>query len=160
MEVLQRYNLIRHIIINLTLVYNYKADTYRRLFTEDTFIESFKVVGRSPYYLSGPEKTQNISSRWVFLLVKTSDTNKSGRIDERDPSILFAVTTQGDNLKQVTSEQENVVSFQVFDKLGFALLKIQKDSDHDRSFKNEDKVFYFRKINLDDLTLGNRIELN
>lgn len=87
------------------------------------------------------------------------DTNNSGRIDEKDPSVLFAASVDGQSLKQLTDETENVVSFDSFAKQGFVLVKIQRDSDHDNSFKTEDKEFYFRKVNLEDLTLGKEIEL-
>lgn len=41
----------------------------------------------------------------------------------------------------------------------FLLVKIQKDSDGDRSFKNEDREYCYKKIGLTDLTVGKAIEL-
>jgi len=141
------------------VIYNYRADSYKKLFEKDTFIESFKSnSGYSYYGARANEKVGNLTTKWFFLLVKTKDTNNNGRIDEKDPSILFAVSTNGENLRQITDETENVVSFDTFDKQGFILVKIQKDSDNDKSFKSEDKEYYFRKINLPDLTLGKGIE--
>ena len=87
------------------------------------------------------------------------DTNNSGRIDEKDPTILFGVSTNGKNLRPLTDEKENVVSFESYDKQGFILIKIQKDVDNDKSFKNEDKEYYFKKVSLTDLSLGKGIEL-
>lgn len=139
------------------IAYNFKTDTYKKLFDSDTFIEALKAN-----YAYGPradDKIENITSKWIFLLVKTKDTNHSGRIDEKDPSVLFAVSLDGRDLKPLTDETESVVSFDTFDKQGFALIKLQRDSDNDKSFKNEDKEFYFRKVNLTDLTLGKPIEL-
>jgi hypothetical protein len=142
------------------IVYDYKTDSNKKLFEKDTFIESFR--SNNNYYSYGTrtnEKVKNVTTKWVFLLVKTKDTNNSGRIDEKDPSVLFAVSTNGENLKQLTDEKENVVSFDTYDKQGFVLIKIQRDSDNDKSFKTEDKEYYFKKINLNDLTLGKGIEL-
>ena len=143
------------------VVYDYKADTYKKLFETDTFIKSFASHGAYTTHGTWPtdNRVKNLTSKWVFLLVKTKDTNNSGRIDERDPSILFAVSTNGENLKQLTDEKENIVSFETFDKQGFILIKIQKDSDNDKSFKAEDKEFYFKRISLTDLSLGKGIEL-
>jgi hypothetical protein len=141
------------------VVYDYKTDAYKKLFEKDTFIESFR---DNSYYAYGTRtngKVKNVTTKWVFLLVKTKDTNNSGRIDEKDPSILFAVSTNGKNLMPLTDEKENVVSFDTFDNQGFVLIKIQKDSDNDKSFKNEDKEYCFKKISLTDLTLGKKIEL-
>lgn len=140
------------------VAYNFQTDTYKKLFEKDTFIESFRVVYYA-YNSRTDTKLKNITRKWVILLVKTTDTNNSGRIDEKDPSILFVVSVDGQSLKQLTSEIENVVWFDIFDKQGFVLMKIQKDSNNDKSFKPEDKDFYFKKLNLTDLTLGKEIEI-
>lgn len=126
------------------IVYDYKTDSYKKLFENDTFIESFKERNSSYVYgIRNNEKVKNITTKWVFLLVKNKDTNSSGRIDEKDPSVLFAVSTNGEDLRQLTDEKENVVSFDTYDKQGFILIKIQKDSDNDKSFKTEDKEILF-----------------
>lgn len=142
------------------LVYDYTTDSYKKLFEKDTFIESFR--GNSSYYTPmtrANEKIKNITDKWVLLLVKSKDTNSSGRIDEKDPSILFAVSTKGENLRPLTNENENVVSFETFNKQGFILLKIQRDLNNDKSFKKDDNDFYLRKLSLTDLTLGKAIPL-
>jgi hypothetical protein len=140
------------------VAYNFQTDTYKKVFDQDTFIESFK--NNYNYSTRTTERIRNITKKWVFLLVKSKDTNNSGRIDEKDPSILFAVSPDGQTLKQLTDEAENIVSFDNFEKQGFLLIKIQRDANNDKSFKVEDKEFYFRKVNLSDLTLGKAIEIN
>ena len=140
------------------IIYNFHTDTYKKMFDKDTFIEP---LGRTSYGTAARTNGQvkNITSKWVFLLVKTTDTNNNGRIDEKDPSILFAVSLDGLSLKQLTDESENAVSFDTFAKQSFVLVKIQRDSNKDKSFKTEDKEFYFRKVDLTDLTLGKVIEI-
>lgn len=139
------------------VAYNYHTDTYRKLFDKDTFIESLRNSNFSS--TRATDRIKNITKKWIFLLVKPKDANNSGRIDQKDPSVLFAVSTDGQTLKQLTDETENIVSFDNFEKQGFLLLKIQRDSDNDKSFKTEDKEFYFKKVNLIDLTLGKGIEI-
>jgi hypothetical protein len=141
------------------VAYNFKTDSYRKLFEKDVYIESFRGVYYS-YNSRTDVKIKNITTKWIFLLVKFKDTNNSGRIDEKDPTILFAASPDGQTLKQLTDETENVVSFENYDKQGFILIKIQRDLNKDKSFKAEDGDFYFRKVNLADLTLGNGIEIN
>jgi len=138
------------------VVYNFLTDSSIPLFAADTYIEAF----RRPDYMRITENTKikNITNKWVFLLVKSKDYNDSGRIDGNDPSILYAATTKGEGLRPLTNETENVVSFEFFEKQGFGLIKIQRDSDKDFSFKNNDADFYFRKIDLENLTLGKPIE--
>jgi len=141
------------------VAYDFKKDTYKKLFEKDTFIEAFTSGNTYHSYSSRIEsKIINLTANWVFLLVKTKDTNRSGRIDEKDASVLFAVSTKGDKLKQLTEENENVESFTTYEKQGFVLVKFQRDSDNDGSFKAEDKDSYLRKLNLKDLTWGNVIE--
>jgi hypothetical protein len=143
------------------LVYDFKKDTYKKLFEKDTFIEAF-TSGNTHYSYSSrtDTKIKNLTADWVFLLVKTKDTNKSGRIDEKDASVLFAVSTKGDRLKQLTEENECVESFTAYEKQGFVLIKVQRDSDNDGAFKSEDKNYYLRKLSLKDLSWGNAIEVN
>lgn len=140
------------------VAYNFQTDTYKKIFDNDTFIGPLRNNSYG-YSARSTEGTKNITQKWVFLLVKQKDTNNSGRIDEKDPSVLFAVSPDGQVLKQLTDETENVVSFDNFEKQGFLLIKIQRDSNNDKSFKNEDKEFYFKKVNLADLTLGKGIEI-
>jgi hypothetical protein len=139
------------------IAYNFQTDTYRKIFDNDTFIESLRNDNYS--YVIRTTGIKNITRKWIFLLVKPKDTNNSGRIDEKDPSVLFAVSLDGQTLKQLTDETENVVSFDNFDKQGFLLIKIQRDSNNDKSFKSEDKEFYFKKLSLMDLNLGKGIEI-
>ena len=140
------------------VAYNFQTDTYKKIFDKDTFIESLRNNNYS-YGTRTTDKIKNITRKWIFLLVKPKDTNNSGRVDEKDPSVLFAVSPDGQTLKQLTDESENIVSFDNFEKQGFLLIKIQRDSDNDKSFKAEDKEFYFKKVNLTDLTLGKGIEI-
>lgn len=140
------------------VAYNFQTDSYRKIFDKDTFIESLR-NNNYGYSTRTNDKIKNITKKWVFLLVKLKDTNNSKRIDEKDPSVLFAVSPDGQTLKQLTDETGNVVSFENFEKQGFLLIKIQRDSDNDKSFKSEDREFYFKKVNLTDLTLGKGIEI-
>ena len=63
-------------------------------------------------------------------------------------------------LKALTGDSENAVSIDVFDKQGFALVKVQRDSDNNRKFESKDKDFYYIRLDLNTLTFGNKIEIN
>lgn len=140
------------------VAYNFKTDTYKKVFENDTYIRSLNSDNYS-YPRRSEERIRNLTKDWIFLLVKTKDTNGSGRIDENDPAVLFAVSPDGQTLKQLTDEVENVVSFDNFENQGFVLIQIQRDSNNDKSFKIEDKEFCFRKVTLTDLTLGKPVEI-
>jgi hypothetical protein len=139
--------------------YDFKKDSSKKLFAEDTFIERLTMNTDSPskYYRSSPHN--DYCTNWIFYFVKTIDVNKNGKIDHEDPSVLFVSDRLGNNLKPITNSDENVASIEIFDKQGFALIKIQRDLNKDLSFNSKDNDFYYIRLDLNSLTLGNKIEI-
>jgi hypothetical protein len=145
------------------IFYDMAADTYKKLFDTDTYIKPFPSVQvPAPYTRTERVNTKlaNVSRNWIFYFVKPGDYNKNGRIDTEDPSVLYVSDKSGSNLKALTTNSENAVSIEIFDKQGFALVKMQRDSDHNKRFESKDKDYYFIRINLNDLSFGKKIELN
>jgi hypothetical protein len=138
------------------IFYNFTSDTYKRLFDQDTYIVGYKTYYY--YYREEPKQPENITSKWLFYRVKNVDRNKSGRIDNDDPAILYVTDLHGGNLKSLTTENENVLSIDIFEKQNFALIKIQRDQDNDGDFENSDKDFYYVKLDLTTMSFGNKIE--
>ena len=141
------------------LVYDYKTDNYKKLFLSDTYVEAFKERQRFRDDIVKDNRLSNITDNWVFLLVKNLDYNENGKIDEDDPSILFVSTIKGEDLKALTTETINVVSIDIYNEQGFGLIKFQRDTNNDKSFKKEDNDFYFKKISLSSLIFGSAIEI-
>lgn len=145
------------------IFYDMAADTYKKLFDTDTYIKPFPSVQVPAQYIRterGNTKLANVSRNWIFYFVKPSDYNKNGRIDTEDPSVLYVSDKSGNNLRALTTNSENAVSIEIFDKQGFALVKMQRDSDNNKRFESKDKDYYFIRINLDDLSFGKKIEIN
>lgn len=141
------------------IVYDYKTDNYKKLFLSDTYIEAFKERQRFRDDIVKDNRLSNITDNWVFLLVKNLDYNENGKIDEDDPSILFVSTIKGEDLKALTTKTINVVSIDIYNEQGFGLIKFQRDTNNDKSFKKEDNDFYFKKISLSSLIFGSAIEI-
>ena len=139
------------------IFYNFISDSSKKLFKNDTFIMNFSNHYNS-YRYAEDQPDNNFTLKWIFYQVKNIDHNKSGRIDNNDPSILYVSDIHGDNLKALTTEKENVIKIELFEKQNFGLIKIQRDLDNDGDFESEDKDFYFIKLDLADLTFGNKIE--
>jgi hypothetical protein len=139
------------------IVYNFKTDSSKKLFLNDTYIKSLR--SDYSYGTRGYERVKNLCSGWVFLLVKPTDTNGSGRIDEDDASVLMTVSTDGRTVKQLTDGAEDVAEIIPFEKQGFILIKIQRERDQHKSISHG-ADFYFKKIDLADLTLGKTINAN
>jgi len=141
------------------IFYDFKVDSSKRLFKDDTFIKGFTNDYNSYNLYERTNKKENISSKWIFYFVKPTDFDKSGRVDNDDPSILFVSDKYGNGLKSITPTNENAVSIDIFDKQGFVLIKMQRDLDKDNDFESDDKDFYYIRLDLNTLTLGNKIEL-
>jgi hypothetical protein len=142
------------------IVYDFKADTYRKLFPEDIFIEAFHSDDDEIESYGRPlVKLRNLSRDWIFYKVQDDDYNENGKIEDKDPVVLYASNRKGEGLKPLTPKNENVISFTLYEKLGFAMVRIQRDANHDHNFKYDDKDFYLVKIDLSTLTPGNKIEL-
>jgi hypothetical protein len=138
------------------IFYNFINDTQKKLFSDDTYIIRFS----NPYYrYDNSGHKNNMTSQWLFYKVKNIDHNKNGRIDNEDPSILFVSDIYGDNLKSLSTENENVVDISIFEKQNFALIKFQRDQDNDGNFEHKDKDFYYVKLDLTTLTFGKKIEI-
>jgi len=137
------------------IVYHFKSDSYKTLFPSDTYIQAPEFYS---YSYRSESRQKNVSKSWIFYRVKNKDYSGNGKIDERDPFILYVSDTHGENLKPITPESENVVSFTVYETLGFALLRIQRDKNNDREFQSNDNNHYMVRLNLSDLSLGNKIE--
>ena len=139
------------------LFYNFLQDSTKRLFNNDTYIKGFK---KENYYYNRDkeEKPDNITSKWIFYFVKSNDYNKNGKIDNDDPYTLFVSDKNGNALKSLTPQNENAVSIHIYEKQGFALIKMQRDLDKDEDFESDDKDFYYLRLNLNSLTLEKKIE--
>ena len=137
------------------IVYDFKSDNYRTLFPADTYI---KILEGYSYYSRGEEKKNSFSADWIFYLVKSDDYNGNNKIDEQDPFVLYVSNRQGGNLRAITKASENVVSFTIFEKLGFVLLKIQRDENQNKDFEPNDNDRYLVKLSLLNLSFGNKIE--
>lgn len=140
------------------LVYNFKTDSSYRLFEKDTYIQDITPAAYPGYYRR-ENNTNMITASWVFMLVKPKDTSGGGRIDVDDATVLYVVSTTGQNLHALTSTRESVVEVEIYEKRGFALIKIQRDSNNDGAFKSDERDYYYQKINLQDLSIGKVIEM-
>lgn len=138
------------------IFYNPLTDSSKRLFDQNTYIEGFH---NRHSYRQDAKKPKYNTAKWIFYTVKNADRNKSGRTDVHDPSVLYVSDLQGGHLKALTSENENAVSFEIFEKQNYALVKIQRDQDNDGNFKAEDRDFYYVKLDLKTLAFGNKIEI-
>jgi hypothetical protein len=138
------------------IFYNFATDSNKRLFENNTYI--LNIYNRfETFYNKKPNK--NFTKQHFFCRVKNVDYNNNGKIDEYDPAILYVCDIYGNNLRALTLPSENVESFEIFEKLNFAMIKIQRDANNDYNFKNSENDYYYVKLDLKTLTFGKKIEI-
>lgn len=139
--------------------YNFKTDSSFRLFGRETYIRTFKTYYFDQVSYRRIPENRNFSRNWILYRVKNIDYNRNNRIDEYDPDILYVSDNQGKNLKQLTTQNENVVSIEIYRDQNFALIKLQRDLNKDGRYHEEDRDFYYVRIDLTTLKLGQKIEV-
>lgn len=138
------------------IFYNFKSDSSKKLFEKDTYI--FKLTQPKYSYYQDGNLNRSLGKELIFYRVMNVDLNKNDRIDYEDPMVLYVSDIYGNHLKMLTSETENVVEFDLYENQKIALVKIQRDTNGDGNFNSKDNSFYYVKLNLADLTFGNKIE--
>lgn len=138
------------------IFYNFVTDSSKRLFESNTYI--LNVYNRyENFYNKKPN--QNFTKQHFFCRVKNVDYNNNGKIDEYDPAVLYVCDIYGNNLRALTLPNENVESFEIFEKFNFAMIKIQRDANDDHDFRYSENDYYYVKLDLQTLTFGKKIEI-
>lgn len=137
------------------IFYNHEADTMHRLFTQDTYIMNFNSSKSYPYL----NRAQPFfTGKYILYRVKNNDHNGNGRIDNKDPAVLYVSDLYGRNLNAVTTPNEHVIDFDLNVQKNFALLKIRTDSDHNGVFDEYDSDVYYQRLDLNTMQLGQKIK--
>ncbi len=139
------------------LFYNFKSNITKKLFQEETFI---KIPTDNSNKFYAERNTKKLSTdKWIFFFVKNIDSDKNGKINNDDPTILYVSDKQGNDLKPVTPDNESVISLDTFEKQGFILVKMQRDLNKNNKFEDDDKDFYFLRFDLTTLKAVDKIEI-
>jgi hypothetical protein len=134
------------------LVYNFVTEEQNLLFPMNSYdIQQFW----TSHYTEAPRFMAR-SKTWIFI--KAEEKNSPLASNCR-PSILFICDNKGKQLKQLTTNAENCKEVIIYEKLGFALLKMQKDNNNNNCFNYKDDFYYYKRLNLSDLSFGKDIEL-
>jgi hypothetical protein len=128
------------------LFYDIKDSSEFYLFENNSFISPFtnsesfdkqKELGNQKRF------TLSMYSDKIFWLAKDFDHDGNNKIDRYDPHILYVTDHRGRNLKQLTNEKENAVSFNVVENKNYVLVRMQRDTNGDNRITSYDKDFYY-----------------
>jgi len=138
------------------LFYNCKTDSIKMLFKGDTYIKPLPYEWVPNYSIHNKQ----YSNKWIFYFLKVSDYNNNGRFDTNDPYTLYVSGKNGNELRPLTQPNENAMSIDIFDKQGFALIKIQSDTNGNKKFGNREWAdFYYIRLDLNSLKLARKIDI-
>lgn len=125
------------------LVYNSSLNQIKKLFTNN-LISIMPVVSSSTRFSYGQSdyKFSSILKNHLVFLIQNDSFNNDGIIDENDPIYLFVSSKSGMDLKQISPNEMNLVSWSISKDNNTILAKFQKDKNGDKKFIDEDEIIY------------------
>jgi hypothetical protein len=75
----------------------------------------------------------------IFFNVVSSDLNENKYLDNDDPTYLFMSDKQGNDFRQISPDNYNVISWEVVTGTTI-ILQAQKDDNGDKKFDQNDRV--------------------
>jgi hypothetical protein len=75
----------------------------------------------------------------IYYSVIISDYNADGKLNRDDPKYLFISDKQGNNFRQISPDNQNVISWEAIKKTGKLLIETVKDSNNDKKFDGDDE---------------------
>ncbi len=130
--------------------YNSKTNQVKKLFNgQMSLIVPF--YAKRNYYGNPKEQDipANVLPHHIIYSARTEDFNGDKALDTEDPVYLYVSTKTGDSLKQVTPQGLNVVSWTSSKDMKMLLVKVQKNTNHNKKFGNGDDHQYYR-VDLDE----------
>ncbi|MEO6229279.1 MAG: hypothetical protein ABJB11_10925 [Ferruginibacter sp.] len=116
--------------------------------TQHLLIDNKKIVIYS-FKLSGNSSSSSID-KWteginiyknnIFYDVVSSDFNQNKYLDIDDPTYLYVSDKQGNNFRQLSTDNYNVISWEVVTGTSKIILQAQKDNNSDKKFDQNDQV--------------------
>ena len=133
------------------LFYNTKTNQTKKLFEGKLALIAPFLQKRNSYYTQEKEAdvTKNILPGLIVYSVITDDFNNDKVLDSDDPSYLYISTKTGEQIKQITPNGFNVLSWTISQDKKIILVKGQTDKNKNKKFGNGDDQLYYR-IDLDD----------
>jgi hypothetical protein len=105
------------------------------------------------YYDNGREKEQeipaNILPHHIIYEARTEDFNGDKALDSDDPVYLYVSSKTGDQLRQITPQGLQVVSWSSSKDKKMLLVKMQKHTNRSKKFGNGEDQLYYR-VDLDE----------
>lgn len=123
--------------------YMYANFIFYNLSTKDYFLVSDNNINATSIYTNYATKLG-----LIFYIVKLEDTNKDNIIDIQDNSQLAVSKDDGTDFKVLTDTKQNLISWDVFQKNKYVVVRLLQDSDNDNFFDIGFDKMHIQQINL------------
>ncbi|HWI92624.1 MAG TPA: hypothetical protein VNT20_15215 [Flavisolibacter sp.] len=133
------------------LFYNTKTNQAKKLLEGKLALISPFLQKRSYYYSQEKEQdlSNNILPKHIIYSITTDDFNGDRVLDSNDPSYLYVSTKTGEQLRQITPNGFDVMSWTISKDKKIILVKGLTDKNKNKKFGNGDDQLFYR-IDLDD----------
>lgn len=133
------------------LFYNTKTNQVKKICQDKLALISPFLQKRSSYYEQEkvPDLSNNILPKHIIYSITTDDFNGDRVLDSDDPSYLYVSTKTGEQLRQITPNGFDVISWTISKDKKIILVKGRTDKNKNKKFGNGDDQLYYR-IDLND----------
>lgn len=87
--------------------------------------------------------SDKIYDKYLYYNIIKDDYNNDGLFNNDDPSFLFISERSGANLKQISPDNLDLISWELLPKTNKLILQCLEDSNKDKKFDNEDVIITY-----------------
>lgn len=90
---------------------------------------------------SGQRKQKNVGH--IYYSITTKDFTQDGKLNSDDPEYLFISDLSGQNFKQVSPDNFDLIHWQTILETNKIIIQVRKDINKDKKFDNDDEIISF-----------------
>lgn len=120
------------------LFYEMETGDSHLLNKEKIYIHFFKLPSSKP-----DESSSSSLQEDVLYQLSNQDYNEDGFLNHKDPKSLFSSTIYGENLQQISPEEEDLIEYEVLNDDDHILLKTLRDTNQDNTFDDQDREVWY-----------------
>lgn len=86
----------------------------------------------------------SILSKSILYKIRLIDYNNDGKLNHKDPEYLFISKNSGTELKRLSPENENLLSYSIIPKTNQLIIKTSRDTNNDFKFDVNDAIIWYK----------------
>ena len=90
-----------------------------------------------------PGQRNNKNERLIYYSITKTDYNQDKKLNSYDPKYLFVSDLSGQNFKQVSPDNSDLIHWEKIDRTNKILIQVRNDSNNDKKFDYDDEIVSF-----------------